>query len=392
MNAHVFSRHGRSGLALVGLVLVLLQLAFAQVATQFSNPLASLPTPSGRVGEWSTSYCGNHLGVDLPSPAGTPVKAIGDGTVAYASTVAGLGTAVHIQHRLADGSEITSVYYHTRRVGAGGVALKVGATVHKGDTIAYLTDRADDFGTAPHLHFGIRRGPYQAGTDSRTAYWFYPGYTHIRTSPCQSSDPMHQQITNEWVKDPIGFISSTPAITPAAVPMTVFSNFSGSACANTCSAWDTGKHTPEQPYHRGMAFAVPPGGADFTLASITLPAFNYWLSGPGQAATLIVSVTADSGGLPGAVLERFTFPNIVGGSSVTFLTGSSILHPTLAAGNQYWLTTEVSDPLTMSVGWPKNDQGSTGLVAWSAGTAPWSKPFGDVPQTLAAFSVTGIPK
>lgn len=45
----------------------------------------------------------------------------------------------------------------------------------------------------------------------------------------------------------------------------------------------------------------------------------------------------------------------------------------------------------MSVGWPENNQGYTGLVAWHAGDTPWTFPFGSVPQTLAAFSVYGTP-
>ena len=55
------------------------------------------------------------------------------------------------------------------------------------------------------------------------------------------------------------------------------------------------------------------------------------------------------------------------------------------------VTTDVSSPTTMSVGWPTNDQGVTGTVAWHAGTNPWTLPWGSVPQPLAAFSVMGTP-
>ncbi len=166
-----------------------------------------MPTPSGLVGDWSAAYCGNHLGVDLPRPADTSVYAIADGQVRFAAVVAGIGTAVHIQHRLPDGSEITSIYYHLKRVGEGGVALTLGSQVARGTLIGYVTGRADDYGTGSHLHFGIRKGAYRTGADPRTSKWFYPGYTRLSPDACDSGDIKHTEITNEWEADPIRFVS-----------------------------------------------------------------------------------------------------------------------------------------------------------------------------------------
>jgi photosystem II stability/assembly factor-like uncharacterized protein len=176
---------------------------------------------------------------------------------------------------------------------------------------------------------------------------------------------------------------------PNAAGTVIFSDYGpGNSVCTTCNWWDTGVHSPEQPYHRGMPFTVP-CGTSFTLDSINVTAFQGLSSVP---ATYIVSVNADSGGLPGAVLEQFTF--FLSNTDYThqvFLAGTSALHPTLSAGTQYWLTTDVSSPTTMSVGWPFNNQGSTGLVAWRAGDTLWTRPFGSVPQTLGAFSVLGNP-
>lgn len=173
----------------------------------------------------------------------------------------------------------------------------------------------------------------------------------------------------------------------------IFSNYGpgNSVCGTSCSWWDTGLHSPEQPYHRGMPFTVQPG-TSFKLDSINVTAFD---AQGFEPATYIVSVNADSGGLPGAVLEQFTFnlngSNLFNPLTWVLLTGTSVVHPTFFAGTQYWLTTDVSNPATMRAGWPFNNQGSTGTPAWHAGSAPWTLPWGNVPQTLGAFRIMGTP-
>jgi len=170
---------------------------------------------------------------------------------------------------------------------------------------------------------------------------------------------------------------------------TIFSNYgTGNSFCTTCNYWNTGMHPTEQPYRRGMSFTVP-SGISPRLSSINLTAFQAAGSAP---ATLIVSINKDSGGLPGAVLEQFVFGNLDGSNfqNPVLLTGTSIVKPILSAGTQYWLTTNVSSPTTMAVGWVMNNKNSTGVVAWSAGNAPWSNPWGaGSPQIEAAFSIMG---
>jgi hypothetical protein len=178
---------------------------------------------------------------------------------------------------------------------------------------------------------------------------------------------------------------------PPSGGVTIFSNYgpNDSVCS-TCNFWDTGVHSPEQPYHRAMPFTVPSGNS-FTLDSITVSAFESGLG--SEPAIYIVSVNSDSGGAPGPALEQFVFSNLSGTDYAhpALLMGVSLLHPTLSAGAQYWITTDVTSPGTMAVGWPMNNQGSTGFVAWHAGNNPWTIPFGNVPQTLGAFNVMGTP-
>ena len=172
----------------------------APVATHFQRPLASISRISNSVGAYDSGYCGNHLGQDLPQPAGTAVFAIADGDVKYSNNLKGLGHAVHVEHILPDLTKVVSVYYHLKRLGSGGLAL--GSTVTRGQTIGYISDLAADYGTGPHLHFGIRMGAYLTGTDSRTNKWYYPGYSSLfqsdgETRICSPSDAKHAQITSE---------------------------------------------------------------------------------------------------------------------------------------------------------------------------------------------------
>jgi hypothetical protein len=168
----------------------------------------------------------------------------------------------------------------------------------------------------------------------------------------------------------------------------VFSNYgpNNSFCTN-CNLWNTGKHPIEQPYRRAMSFSVAPG-TDIKLNSIRLSAYQ---SSDSADATFLVSVNADANGLPGAELEKFTF-NMSGSSHTKpyLLTGESVVHPTLRAGKRYWLTTQVSEPTTMHVNWLMNNLDARGLVASTAGSAPWRNPWGS-PQVQGVFNIKGEP-
>ena len=88
-------------------------------------------------------------------------------------------------------------------------------------------------------------------------------------------------------------------------------------------------------------------GKDFSAAEAFSPSSTItfddvdlaagWISGNNS---LIVQLRDDGGGLPGAVLESFTFTNIPEwpqGGSGDLLIGDSLLHPELVAGAQYWV-------------------------------------------------------
>jgi hypothetical protein len=88
-----------------------------------------------------------HAGVDVDLPAGTPVVAIADGTVAFAGEQFFGGNSVVLDH----GGGLFSIYYHLEDL-----AVSEGRKVARGQRIGAVG--ASGRATGPHLHFGVRVG------------------------------------------------------------------------------------------------------------------------------------------------------------------------------------------------------------------------------------------
>lgn len=98
-----------------------------------------------------------HQGVEFNNPAGTPVRAIGDGTVVFAGAAEQGANTVAIRHdRRLNDQYVFSSYYHNTSL-----AVSAGQRVRAGDVIARVgnTGRA----TNDHLHLEVHVAP---GTDS----------------------------------------------------------------------------------------------------------------------------------------------------------------------------------------------------------------------------------
>lgn len=93
-----------------------------------------------------------HLGVDYVAPQGTPVSALGEGTVRFAGWKGANGRLVVLSHPMG----YRTHYGHLSRIARG---IRPGARVRQGDVIGYVgaTGRA----TGPHLHFQIDRNGRQ---------------------------------------------------------------------------------------------------------------------------------------------------------------------------------------------------------------------------------------
>lgn len=88
-----------------------------------------------------------HKGVDYAAPTGTPVKATGDGTVAFAGFNGGYGRMVTLRH----GEKYSTVYGHLQRFAKN---ISAGRRVTQGQTIGYVG--MTGLATGPHLHYEFR--------------------------------------------------------------------------------------------------------------------------------------------------------------------------------------------------------------------------------------------
>ncbi|MBI5719493.1 MAG: M23 family metallopeptidase [Burkholderiales bacterium] len=96
---------------------------------------------------------GAHLGVDYAAPTGTPVRAVGAGTVETAGWMRGYGLTVTVAH----GNGRVTLYAHLSRIG-----VRRGERVAQGQPLGRVG--ATGWATGPHLHFefrvqGVHRDP-----------------------------------------------------------------------------------------------------------------------------------------------------------------------------------------------------------------------------------------
>jgi murein DD-endopeptidase MepM/ murein hydrolase activator NlpD len=91
-------------------------------------------------------YARPHLGIDYAAPSGTPVSAVGDGTVIKAQYSNGFGNLVIIKH--SNGYE--TYYGHLLKYGKG---IRKGTRVRQGQIIGYVG--MTGLATGPHLDFRI---------------------------------------------------------------------------------------------------------------------------------------------------------------------------------------------------------------------------------------------
>jgi len=95
-----------------------------------------------------------HKGVDYAARSGTPIRAAGDGRVAFAGWQNGYGRAVILDH----GRGYTTLYGHMSKFGK----YRTGQRVVQGSVIGYVG--ASGLASGPHLHYefrvaGVHRDP-----------------------------------------------------------------------------------------------------------------------------------------------------------------------------------------------------------------------------------------
>jgi murein DD-endopeptidase MepM/ murein hydrolase activator NlpD len=88
-----------------------------------------------------------HEGIDYGAPVGTPVWAVGDGTVTHAGWHGGCGKTVIVRHK----NGYSTQYCHLSQI-----AVAAGARVAQKQVIGAVGQTG--LATGPHLHFAVKRG------------------------------------------------------------------------------------------------------------------------------------------------------------------------------------------------------------------------------------------
>jgi lipoprotein NlpD len=112
------------------------------LSDELSWPLRGAVT--GRFGEGRGGHA--HAGIDIPKPAGTPVRAAAAGRVFQAGPENGYGNYVCIAHL-----RLSTCYAHLERIQA-----RRGERVRRGEVIGTVGNTGNS--GALHLHFEVRRG------------------------------------------------------------------------------------------------------------------------------------------------------------------------------------------------------------------------------------------
>jgi murein DD-endopeptidase MepM/ murein hydrolase activator NlpD len=112
-----------------------------------------------------------HQGVEFNNPAGTPVRAIGDGVVVFAGRAEQGSNTIAIRHdRQLDNEYVFSTYYHN-----SSLAVTAGQRVRAGEVIARVgsSGRA----TNEHLHLEVHVAPAQDSAAIVDANVRFPPHT-----------------------------------------------------------------------------------------------------------------------------------------------------------------------------------------------------------------------
>jgi hypothetical protein len=149
---------------------------------------------------------------------------------------------------------------------------------------------------------------------------------------------------------------------PARADAVIFSNLGPGNSYNGGAGRSLGDPGDGDYVTLGNAFTV--GATSMNLSAIDVAAGL--LRGTNQ---LTIDLDADSGGSPGAVIESFTIKNAMPVfttvSMDNLVTATSVLHPLLTAGTQYWVVLSVPDDGSTWAAWNLNSTGDTGPVVIS---------------------------
>jgi len=173
------------------------------------------------------------------------------------------------------------------------------------------------------------------------------------------------------------------AIALYAVPLradTIHSNLGPGDSFDPTSGWNVTTLASLTGVDQDIAMPFTVIGTNHTFTSAELAMLHL-----GGTPSLDILLSADAGGVPGAVIETL---NVTVAGSPALVTATSVLNPTLVAGTTYWIATVAGGDHSSEWMFAGSQGGNnpTGTVGFSYdGGASWSTLTGEE----AAFRVNG---
>lgn len=180
---------------------------------------------------------GNHLGLDLGYPEGTPIYPIAPGVIRVYRPASGYGTlVVVIEHctrlgfqatngvgTFVHGQRFLTIYGHLRRTSGYGtgrtLAWQVGSRVTPYDIVGYIQRDSDNGDGAEHVHLGVRLQTMSEAMAADPAAWFR-GYDSASSSQRRwFADParFYRELADQILQlDDPGAYAETPFPPPPA--------------------------------------------------------------------------------------------------------------------------------------------------------------------------------
>jgi hypothetical protein len=177
--------------------------AATAAATDWSWPVRGDVVAPYRNGD-DPYAAGQHRGVDIAAPVGTPVAAAAAGSVTYVGVAGSSGLTVSV--RTADGRYDTS-YLHL-----AAATVREGDDVDRGERIGSVGVSGRGSSAQPHLHFGVR----DAGSEH--SYRDPLGFLPPLARPASQPQPPATAPAPVAAAPPAGAPVRTPPAGPAAAP------------------------------------------------------------------------------------------------------------------------------------------------------------------------------
>jgi murein DD-endopeptidase MepM/ murein hydrolase activator NlpD len=148
---------------------------------------------------------GQHRGIDIAAPVGTPVVAAAGGEVRFAGTVGSSGLTIGIR----SGEGYDTSYLHL-----SSLSVKAGARVSAGDRIGAVGTTGTRSATTPHLHFGVRDAGTRHGYHDPLALLPPPASAPSAEPPAPAPAPAPMHAPAPPAAAPV----TAPRVAPVASP------------------------------------------------------------------------------------------------------------------------------------------------------------------------------